>query len=257
MIDLVSSRFGGAAYPAASSLGGSKSKYNRGFAGRLKCSEAVERFSQSSPVQQQEDPESGSVMHVYREKYTSTCMQMDSKSCIIQFGHSIADQNEPWDPSEMTDLEREHLWHEVEDLAKEMGVDPASLTIYLVPPAVSQRINADPDSAYGDFIFGKLKGGAPGHWLVVDEKGRLTDLSAGEAVRSPSSEPADSEEDFWKARMERQAEYMRYVQQVRMEHAQEITRQFAALRGFAQGSEAAQGLSGGTGISAAALLTTI
>ncbi len=256
MIDSINSRlFGAAGYTAAANQ--SSGKYARDLAEGLRGRDEAGRFFKSSSVKQEElTPERSSSLRVIREKYMSTMMQMDSTSCIISFGLGHADPNEPWDPSEMTDSEREHLWRNVADTAKEMGVDPASLTFYLVPPGVSQRINANPDSAYGDFIFDKLKGGAPGHWLVVDEKGRLTDLSGDEAVQPPSSEPLDDEEDFWEARMKRQAEYIRYIQQARIEHAQEITRQFAELRGFALGSEAAQGLSGGSGGSAASLLTS-
>lgn len=241
-----------ASYAATSSQ--RSGKYARGFAGRLRCSDEVQSFykNKKSSVQQGEEvPEAGPSMQVLRQKYMYSCIDMDKTWCTIWFG--FGDPDEPWDPAEMTDVEREDLWNAVSDLAGEMGLDPASLPIYLVPPDVTRRISTEPGGAYSDFIYGRLQGGAPSHWLVVDEKGRLTDLNADEAQVSQASE--DSGEDFWKARMARQAEYMRYVQQVRLEHAQEITRQFAALKGFAQESEAAWGLSDGTGGSAAELLT--
>jgi len=252
MINFNSVRPGGAAgYAAAPSQ--QSGKYARGFAGRLRCSDAVQSFYKKSLVQQgKETPEAGPGAQGLREKYMYSSMAMDQTGCTVWFG--FGSPGEPWDPAEMTGAEREDLWNEVSNLAREMGLDPASLPIYLVPPGVTLRINAEPGGAYGDFIYGRLQGGAPSHWLVVDEKGRLTELSAGDAVQVPQASE-DSGEDFWKARMERQAEYMRYVQQVRLEHAQETTRQFAALQGFAQESEAARGLPDGAGGSAAELLT--
>ncbi len=239
MIDLINTRAGRAAcYAGASSF--KDGKYARGGAGSPRRGDEAQGVceNKSSSVQQGEEaPKAGSGMRVLRQKYMFSSMTMDKTGCTICFGYG--DTDEPWNPAEMTDDEWAWLWDTVVGCAQGLGIDPASVPIYLVPPGVTRRINADPGGAYGDFIFDKLKGGAPGHWLVVDERGCLTDLNDDEAVQATSK---DGEEDFWKARLERQAEYMRYIQQERIDHAEEIAREFAALRGSTQRREAARGL---------------
>jgi len=168
-------------------------------------------------------------MRILRLKYTPSSLAMDERGCIVRF--DFAEPGEAWDPTEMTDDEWKWLQRDVADLAVQMGLDPASIPVYLVPPGVSQRMGED---SYNAFISGQLTGGSPSHWLVVNEKGEITDLG----LEGSEISRADSHQVLWKKVLEHRAEYQRYYQQARIDHAAEVAQEFAALRGFAQGSEA-------------------
>jgi len=169
-------------------------------------------------------------MRTCRLKYMPTMICMSEDGCTVSYGFSDGGE---WNADEMTCDEWSCMLDRVDEMARAMGWDTEGMPIYIIPPNVAQRIEAD--DAYADRLYGLLHGGAPGHILVVDEKGRFTDLGADELFRAPteSKDREDNGDDFWKERLERQAEYTRYVQQERLEHTREVTRKFAALRGFA------------------------
>lgn len=154
-------------------------------------------------------------MRVLRLKYTPSMVTMDATGCDVRFDY--AEAGEAWDPTEMTDDEWEWLRNEVADMAGQMGLDPASVPVYLIPPGVGQRMG---EENFNVFISGRLTGGDPGHWLVVNAKGELTDLG----FEGSGISRKDSHDVLWQKVLERQAEYQRYIQQARTDHAQELSR---------------------------------
>lgn len=181
-------------------------------------------FKSSSVQPEQAAQADSSSLRTVRLKYMPTCVYMTEKGCYAYYSNPDGGS---WDVSEMTEDEWAFLMDSLPGLAQGLGIDPKSVPIYIVPPEVTQRMNLD--EAYSDYLFSKCQGGAPGHRLVVDLNGTLTDLDADELIRVSQEDDEEDKagDDFWKARLERQAEYMRIVEEKRVEHSRELARRLA------------------------------
>ncbi len=132
------------------------------------------------------------------------------------------------DPSAMAADALQALMEDVDALSE-------GRQVLLVPPSVTGRM--EEDCTYATFIWSRIEVYTSetlrGPLCALDEAGVLHVLDRrGKEI--PEEIPSDGE-DYWEAREARQDEYIEYLEEARMEHALEVTRAFAALRGFAQG----------------------
>jgi len=162
-----------------------------------------------------------SELRMLRMKYAPVFVSKHNGYCVAEF---LCSDSTRWDPSEMTEAERLTL--------QEMT---GGLPAICIPPNVTRRM--DSDDAYADRIRSQIEryiksqgGELKDAKLPLDEEGNIIDQDAPDSLFVKVTGADDDGKGIWKARAERQDEYIKYCQQKEMEHRIALSMEFAAQR---------------------------